>query len=415
MSDAEKKGTEDLSALRKAELLINEKRPSDSLLRFETSTPQAIERALAVPDLTAENAPSHIINIIKEKIVEKLPGLQMGDVRVVRGDPVVSVKDNFDKLLFPYDNAGRSSTYTRYVDEDHVLRTHMSALVPETLKKFHTEVGESVPDTVFIFSGLVYRRDVIDPKHLDVFHQLDIWTLRKNGDRGPVTREDLLRLVNTIFDAVFSSDEKPIVHEAVHPYTKEGIEVYAKSGKSELEVLECGLAHPEVLKDAGFDPEQYSGLALGMGLDRLVMSFKDVPDIRYLRSSEPRIASQMLNLEKFKDVSDKPPISRDMSYCVPDNYTEEDICEEIKDAFGENAFLIENVSITARTKFNDLVPIARQRLGATEDQDNVLVKITLRHPDKTLTKAQANQMYDEAYPKLNKGSAGYLRSNYPEA
>ncbi len=408
----ERKGAQSLSALRKAELSVNEKRPSDRLLRFEVSTPQAIERALSVPDLTAENAPPHIINIIKDKIVGKLPELQMGNIRVIRGNPIVSVEDNFDKLLFPYDNAGRSSTYTRYVDEDHVLRTHMSALAPETLKKFHDEVGENVPDTVFVFPGLVYRRDIIDQKHLDVFHQLDIWTIRKNGNRDSLTREDLLRLVGIIFDAVFSPGGKPIVNEVVHPYTVGGIEVYAKPDKSELEVLEAGLAHPDVLKEAGFDPQKYSGLALGMGLDRLVMSLKDVSDIRYLRSSDSRIASQMLNLEKFKNVSNKPAISRDMSYCIPDNYTDEDICEEIKDAFGEDSFLIENVEIRSRTKFDDLQPIARERLGAAQGQDNVLVKIILRHPDKTLTKKQTNQTYDDAYPRLNKGSKGYLRSNY---
>ncbi|MEK7515449.1 MAG: hypothetical protein AAB555_00745 [Patescibacteria group bacterium] len=401
-----------LSSLKKAEIAINEKRPQDALLRFEVSSPETIERALKVQDLTAEDAPPHIINIIQRKVSENLANLGMGEIRVIRGNPIVSVADNYDRLLFPYDNAGRSSTYTRYADEEHVLRTHTSALVPETFRNFYKEFNGNIPDTIFLFPGLVYRRDVIDPKHLDVFHQLDVWTLRKDGDRGPVAREDLLRLVNSIFDAVFSSKVKPIVNEVIHPYTIDGIEVYAKSDKFELEVLEAGLAHPEVLKEAGFDPQKYSGLALGMGLDRLVMSFKAVPDIRYLRSTDPRITSQMLNLEKFKNVSDKPPISRDMSYCIPNNYTDEDICEEIKEAFGDEAYLIEDVKISARTKYDDLPQIAKDRLGATKGQDNVLVKITLRHPDKTLTREQANELYDQAYPRLNKGTKGYVRSEY---
>ena len=400
---------EKLSALKRAELAVNAKRPSDNLLRFEVSSPEAIQKALAVPDLMAEDAPINAINIIKKKIEEKLSEAGMGNTRVIIGDPIVSVEDNFDKLLFPADNAGRSSTYTRYVDGDHVLRTHTSAHVPKTFKAFYNEFNGKIPDTVFLFPGLVYRRDVIDPKHLDVFHQMDIWTLRENGNRGAVKEEDLLRLVNTIFDSIFT-DKKPIVYKAVHPYTVNGIEVYAKFGDSELEVLEAGLAHPEVLRAAGFDPDKYSGLALGMGLDRLVMSLKDLPDIRYLRSVEPRIAVQMSNVEKFKNVSNQPAISRDMSYCIPENYTDEDICEEIKEAFGDKAFLIENVSITARTKFDDLVPIAKERLGAVPEQDNVLVKITLRHPDLTLTKQQANELYDQAYPLLNKGSKGYIRN-----
>lgn len=402
----------ELSALRKAELAINETRPQDALLRFEVSSPEAIEKALKVSDLTADGAAPHIINIIQRKVSENLTRLRMGEMRVVRGNPVVSVSDNYDRLLFPYDNAGRSSTYTRYVDENHVLRTHTSASVPETFRNFYKEFNGDIPDTIFLFPGLVYRRDVIDPKHLDVFHQLDVWTLRKNDGRGPVNREDLLRLVNAIFDSIFSDGTKPIVLEAVHPYTINGIEVYAQSGESQIEVLEAGLAHPQVLKDAGFDPEKYSGLALGMGLDRLVMSLKHLSDIRYIRSTDPRIVKQMQNIDRFKEVSNKPPISRDMSYCVPENYTEEDICEEIKEAFGDEAYLIENVKISARTKYDDLPQIAKDRLGALEGQDNVLVKIMLRHPDKTLTKDQANVLYDQAYPRLNRGSKGYLRSEY---
>jgi len=411
MDNSEKKEVVGLSSLKRAEIAVNEKRPHDKLLKFEVSKPELIEKALQVSDLTAEDAPVHIINMIEKKIEEGIAQLNMGTIREIRGNPVVSIEDNFDKLLFPYDNAGRSSTYTRYVDENHVLRTHTSAHIPQALKKLHDECGDNIPDTVFLLPGLVYRRDVIDQKHLDVFHQMDVWTIRENKDRGPVGREDLLKLVNAIFGSIFK-DKKPIVHEAIHPYTLNGIEVYAQFGESELEVLEAGLAHPEVLRAAGFDPEKYSGLALGMGFDRLVMSLKTLPDIRFLRSIDPRISSQMKSLEKFKNVSNQPPISRDMSYCVPKNFTEEDICEEIKNAFGDKDFLIENVSIVSRTNFNDLPPVARERLGASEGQDNVLVKITLRHPDVTLTKAEANSLYDGAYPKLHRGDRGYIRADY---
>ncbi|HLP44206.1 MAG TPA: hypothetical protein VK145_02920 [Candidatus Nanoarchaeia archaeon] len=399
--------TEKLSALKRAERDVNAKRPHDSLLKFEVSSPEAIKKALAVQDLTLDDAPKHAINIIVDKVKKKLEGAGFGSIRVIRGNPIVTVEDNFDKLLFPYDNAGRASTYTRYVDEDHILRTHTSAQVPQTFKEFYKEFNGDIPDTVFIFLGLVYRRDVIDPKHLDVFHQMDIWTLRKNGDRGPATDEDLLRLVTLVFNAVLP-DQKPIIYKAVHPYTHNGIEVYGKLGDAELEILEAGLAHREVLREAGFDPEIYSGLASGFGLDRLVMALKSLPDVRYLRSTEPRIAKQMENTDKFKEVSMMPPISRDMSYTIPGDFTEEDINEEIKNAFGEKSYLVENVVIQSRTKYVDLPEIAREKLGAQPGQDNVLVRITLRHPDVTLTKKEANELYDQAYPKLHKGTKGYI-------
>ncbi len=396
-----------VSALKRAEKAVNATRPGDNLLRFEVSTPEAVAKALAVTDLTADDAPVHAINLVYKKIKAALSTAGWGEIRVIRGDPIVPVLENFDKLLFPADNAGRASTYTRYTDENHILRTHTSAHIPATLKAFYEEFDGDIPDTIFMLPGLVYRRDVIDPKHLDVFHQLDIWTMRKNNGRPPLGREELLRLIGMLFEAVVP-DKKPIVYEAVHPYTVKGIEVYAKFGESELEILEAGLSHPDVLRAAGFDPEIYSSLASGLGIDRLVMSLKEMGDVRFLRSVEPRISAQMVNTEKFKEVSSMPPISRDMSYCVPENDTEEDINEEIKNAFGEKAFLVENVSILSRTKFADLPPIAQEKLGTSAGQDNVLVKITLRHPDATLTKKEANELYDAVYPKLHKGTKGYL-------
>ena len=111
-------------------------------------------------------------------------------------------------------------------------------------------------------------------------------------------------------------------------------------------------------------PEIYSGLALGMGLDRLVMSLKHLSDIRYIRSTEPRIAKQMLNIDRFKEVQINRHAKRHVVLC-PENYTEEDICEEIKEAFGDEAYLIEDVKIGARTKFNDL-PQSRKTASALQ-------------------------------------------------
>jgi phenylalanyl-tRNA synthetase alpha chain len=192
-------------------------------------------------------------------------------------------------------------------------------------------------------------------------------------------------LARTVFDAACPG-AKMVVYEAKHPYTVDGIEVYAGVDGKEIEVFEAGLIHPEVLKITGLDPAQYSGLALGMGIERLIMARKNLPDIRLIRSVDPRIIKQMGDMEVFKDVSNQPAMVRDMSYCVDRNDTEEDICEAIRTVFGDQADLLEQVEILERVPFETLHPIARERLGAQENQDNVLVRITLRHPDKTLTK-----------------------------
>ena len=401
--DENKQEDQPMSSLEKVKIEVAKENPDLPMqLRFEVSSPEIIQRLLAVKDLTIETEEGqerNIVGIIYDRVISKLNEHNFSDIRIIRDDPIVEAVDNFDNLLFSPGNPGRSSTYTRYTDGNHVLKTHTSALVPPTFKNLEKDIDRST----FVFPGLVYRRDVIDPRHLDVFHQIDVWTLQENKKHGKVTREDLLELAKAVFEAA-CPDAKMIVYEAKHPYTLSGIEVYAQVDGKEIEVFEAGFAHPDVLRNCGIDPEQYSGLALGMGVERLIMARKNLPDIRLIRSVDPRVIKQMLNMEKFKNVSNQPAISRDMSYCVSKNDTEEDICENIRNVFGDKSDLLEQVEILERTPFSNLNPIAKKRLGAQEDQDNVLVRIILRHPDKTLTKKESAELYAMAYPKLHQGN-----------
>ena len=399
-----------MSSLEKAKTEVPKENPNLPMeLKFEVSSPKTIERLLSIKDLTLPTEVGQERNIIGrvfDRVIEKLNEHQFTNIHIIRGDAIVAAKDNFDSLLFSLGNPGRSSTYTRYTDGDHVLRTHTSALIPSTFEKLQITIDRST----FVLPGLVYRRDVIDPKHLDVFHQIDVWTLQDNEEYGRVTRQNLLELARTVFEAACPGAEM-IVYEAKHPYTIDGIEVYAKVGDKEIEVLEAGLAHPEVLRNSGIDPDRYSGLALGMGVERLIMARKNLPDIRLIRSTDPRVIKQMTNMDRFKNVSNQPPITRDMSYTVDKNDTEEDICEAIRNVFGEKADLLEEVKILERTPYEKLQPIAKERLGAKEGQDNVLVRIILRHPDKTLTKKESAELYSMAYPKLHQGSTGGYQVN----
>lgn len=398
---------ESMTALEQAKIAVAAENPNLPLpLKFEVTPKEMIDKLLTVTDLTMptpDGQDRNIIGKVFDSVIEKLDEHHFPNITVVRDGVVVPATDNFDSLLFSAGNPGRSSTYTRYTDPDHVLRTHTSAMIPSTYKKLDKN---TIDKQTFVLPGLVYRRDVIDPRHLDVFHQIDVWTLQRVDTYGQTTRADLLELAKTVFEAA-CPDAKMIVLEAKHPYTVDGIEVYAEVDGQQVEVLEAGLAHPDVLRNAGLDPAEFSGLALGMGVERLIMARKNLPDIRLIRSTDPRVIKQMTNMEKFKSVSDQPAISRDMSYCVDHNDSEEDICEKIREAFGEQADLLEEVKIMNRTTYEQLPPIAREKLGAHEGQDNVLVRITLRHPDKTLTKAEAADLYTMAYPKLHQGTVGY--------
>jgi phenylalanyl-tRNA synthetase alpha chain len=116
----------------------------------------------------------------------------------------------------------------------------------------------------------------------------------------------------------------------------------------------------------------------------------------------------MQNLAPYQEVSSQPAIKRDMSYSVPDTYVEEDISADIREALGDKSDTLEEVEILGETHYESLPPIARERLGCTPNQKNVLVRITLRHLERSITNDEANAIYEQIYQSINKGSAGYL-------
>jgi phenylalanyl-tRNA synthetase alpha chain len=141
------------------------------------------------------------------------------------------------------------------------------------------------------------------------------------------------------------------------------MEVNAVKDDRNIEILECGLIQDEILARAGLDPATYSGWALGMGLDRLVMTLKGIPDIRYLRSSNPKIAEQMVNLQPYHEVSHQPAIRRDLSYNVPQDYVEEDMSDDIRQALGDKVGTLESVEVLSETPYAELPEKIRERLG----------------------------------------------------
>lgn len=371
-------------------------------MKKETMSPERLKASLAVPDLTDPRNGIHAINIVTSNVKRALEKTYSGVVvEEVRSNPEVSSKENFDDLLFPSDNAGRSSRYTRYVTEDTVLRTHTSSAIPSWLKKASRD---GVSDTIVVLPGMCYRRDVVDKIHCGEPHQMDVWRIKRGLPR--FVRSDLIHLIETILGCVIPGC-KYRANEVEHPYTIHGLEVEVFVNGSWLEVLECGEAHPTILRNAGLDPEEYSGLALGMGLDRLVMIIKDIDDIRVLRSKDPRIKRQMTNLEKFVTVSDQPATKRVLSYSTSVEKTEEDICEEIRDELGQDAVFVEKIEYS-EILYDQLPEKARLNLGIRADQKNVVATLTFRSLESSLPKAMVNGWMQRLYPKLNEGSRGYM-------
>ena len=367
-------------------------------------TKEELDEYLKIKDLT-ESAQPHAIRMVYEKVRDYMYSTHKeSDVQVCRKDPVVTVADNYDNLLFSADNIGRSSTYTHYIDDTHILRTHTTANMPGILRDLAKR--NDWDDVVILLPGLVYRRDVSDKKHVGEVHMLEMWRIVKNSTRKVIQKDDLLAVVRGVAETA-APGWKLRIEDSPHPYTKGGIEVNAMKDDRDIEILECGLIKDEILANAGLDPEKYSGWALGMGLDRLVMTLKNIPDIRYLRSSNPKIAEQMTDLEPYHEVSNQPAIKRDMSYVVPQEYVEEDLNEDIRKSLDGKLKILESVEILNQTPYVDLSENVRKRLGCNPSQKNVLVRITLRDLERTLTNEEANQIYEQIYGKINKGTGGY--------
>lgn len=372
---------------------------------IEPISKSALRNYLAITDLTQSPTP-HAIKMVYEKIEQHIRSTHPhSDIQVHRKDPIVAVKDNYDNLLIAPDNISRSSTYTHYVDVEHVLRTHTSAHLPGILRELSQR--DDWEDVVILLPGLAYRQDVSDKKHVSEVHMLEMWRVVKNAKRRAIIKDDLLAVVRGVAATAAPGWTLRII-DSPHPYTNSGIEVNAVQGDQDIEILECGLIKEKILENAGLDPVIHSGWALGMGLDRLVMTLKDIPDVRYLRSTNPRIAQQMTSLEPYHEVSSQPAIKRDLSYSVPADYVEEDISEDIRQALGAKLDTLESVEVLSETAYAALPRIARDRLGCSARQKNVLVRLTLRHLDRSITNQEANQIYEQVYAKINKGAGGYV-------
>lgn len=130
---------------------------------------------------------------------------------------------------------------------------------------------------------------------------------------------------------------------------------------------------------------------------------KGIPDIRYLRAQDPRIALQMLTLEPWQHVSLLPASRRDISVVLAADEDEETLGDRIRIALGSEADVIESVSVLSRTTHQELPDAARARLGTQDGQVNLLLRIMLRPIDRTLTSEQANAIRNAIYRAVDEG------------
>jgi phenylalanyl-tRNA synthetase alpha chain len=351
-------------------------------------TPAELAGDLAIRDLTDPADGPHAVQLLVAAILDAVAARRPpADVIVHRGERIVAVADNYDRLGYPPSATARDTRYTRYVSRDRMLRSQTSALIPGALRVLTS------PDVLLACPGMVYRRDAIDRLHTGTPHQLDLWRLT-TGDRAagawePWTRDDLLDLAGTALEAALPGTPWRVA-AAEHPYTTGGLEIEARARDGAwVEVGECGIAATHVVGPAG-----RSGLALGLGLDRLLMLRKGIGDIRLLRSADPRVAGQMTDLRPYRDVSAQPAARRDLSVALPADVTPEDLGDRVRELLGPDAHLVEEVTLLSVTPATALPRAARERLRLSDGQANVLVRVVLRDPHATLPKQRANALRD---------------------
>jgi phenylalanyl-tRNA synthetase alpha chain len=353
--------------------------------------------ALSLTDLTDPASGPHAMQILVEAIVRSLQDAWQCPTILERAHPIVRIEDNYDRLHYPPDGAARDARYTRYVSDSTLLRTQTSAMIPPLLERTSKAMP---PDVLLVCPGLVYRRDSIDRLHTGEPHQLDLWRIRADVRLEP---SDLEEMIGRVVSASLPRRSHRTL-PAQHPYTLEGRQIEVESGPAWVEIGECGLALPALLAEGGLDPSRWSGLAMGLGLDRLLMLNKGIDDIRTLRATDPRIRQQMLDLSPYRPVSTQPPIRRDLSIAVDEETTAEEIGDRVRAKLGDRACHIETVEVLSSTPMAALPKAAIARLGMKPGQKNVLLRIVIRDLSRTLTDEEANILRDEIYGELHQGA-----------
>jgi phenylalanyl-tRNA synthetase alpha chain len=367
-------------------------------MNMPTLNTNALRQALNLRDLTNPDDGYHAMQKLIDDILSALRTAWACEVRVYRESPIITVEDNYDKLRYPPEGAARDARYTRYVTEGTLLRTMASAMIPKAMRS----VADSLPDDVLLACpGIVYRRDCIDRLHTGEPHQLDLWRIHRSKR---MQKGDLDSMIETIVAAALPGSEWR-TEPRIHPYTLDGVQIDVLYDGEWIEIGECGLAHPEIIAENIPRIRGLSGLALGLGMDRILMIRKNIKDIRILRSIDPRVTNQMQDLSPYREISAMPPVTRDISLVLDEDVTVEDIGDKVREALSSNADVVESVEILSQTIYKELPPTAVERLAIRAGQKNLLLRVVLRALDRTLTSDECNAYRDIVYAALHKGSA----------
>jgi phenylalanyl-tRNA synthetase alpha chain len=215
------------------------------------------------------------------RVIERIERL-FGDLgfESVAGPEVEDDYYNFEALNIPEAHPARAMQDTFYLlDGARLLRTHTSPVQIRTMQQRR-------PPVRIICPGRVYRCD-FDRTHSPMFHQVEgLYVAEK------VSMADLKYDLMTFLKRFFERDMEVMFRPSYFPFVEPGADVHVRWGDRWLEVLGCGMVHPNVLEGVGIDPERYSGYAFGMGVERFAMLRYGVDDLRLFFNNDVRFLAQ---------------------------------------------------------------------------------------------------------------------------
>ncbi len=336
-----------------------------------------MKRYLAMPDLsrTPESPLCDIVDRVTNQTVLK----KFDHIKIPEIIPTSILFDLFD---FAADHPARSTSDTYYVDKDNVLRTHDTVMwhyyleLPEIKKK----IGENKALGVVCY-GKVYRKDEIDRKHMNVFHQFGGLYLMPDS-QGMLEIDELKNVLGQIVQSVFGKDIKYRFNVDTFPYTDPSLEVEVQIGGQWIEILGGGMPKKTVLTNFGLN--SYNGWAFGFGLERLAIIGMELPDIRLLWSDDPRVKKQLKLGQKFVEVSKYPPVVRDISFVVKDSFIPNDYFDLVRETVPD---IVEQVELI--DKYENAEKFGKGNISYA-------YRITYRSIDRTLMSEEV----DAAHKKL---------------
>jgi len=351
-----------------------------------------MKRYLSMPDLS--RTPSSPIYEIVHRILSQ-PDFKNFDI--VKAPEIVPTNITFDLYNFAPDHPARSHSDTYFIDDTNILRPHTTVMWYYYLSQ--PEIKEKIArgETVGFFSfGKVYRKDEIDRNHMNVFHQMDGGFLIPKSKKV-IGIEDLQNVLADIAKAVFGPDIKYKFNKDTFPYTDPSLEMEVEIAGRWVEVLGCGIMTDTIIKNLGLDPNEWSNWAFGFGLERLAIISMDLPDIRLLWSEDKRVIKQLKLGNKFKDVSKYPPIVRDISFVVKNDFIPNDYFDLVR----ENASnLVEEIKLLDKYENTE-------KFGA--EKISYAYRITYRSLDRTLISSEIDELHKKIEEATQKTFGAQIR------